>query len=461
MPSVCLPPEEIVEHRACVAVSDELTPLERARRRMMATGQWSDAQAMGRRWAIGCVALELTQRCNLDCTLCYLSENAEAVKDVPLRELFRRIDAIFAAYGPNTDVQVTGGEPTLRKADELCAVVRRIRDKGMRPSLFTNGIRASRELLARLAQSGLIDVAFHVDMTQQRRGYASEVELNALRRCYIERARGLGLAVMFNTTVFAGNFHEIADVAAFFVANSDTVSLASFQLQADTGRGIVTGRPHTIRTETVADAICRGAGARLSFGFPAAGHARCNRYAMALVCNGHAYDFYDDHAFFTHILHATADLQFDRQDRRRALAGAAAWLLRHPSIAARGLRWLAGRLWGMRRDLIAAGGRMNKISFFIHNFMDASRLERQRLEACAFVVATADGMVPMCLHNARRDDFTLKPLRMSTDSGEKFWNPVSGRLQDGPQQGEVLTVPPRRRKGRGRSAAARRDGGQG
>src|SRR5712664_1234429 len=167
----------------------------RARQVIGQAGYWSANQQMGRRWAVGCVALEITQRCNLDCTLCYLSESAEAIKDVPLPELFRRIDTIFATYGPNTDIQITGGDPTLRRSDELVAIVRRIRSKGMRPALFTNGIRASRALLAELAEAGLIDVAFHVDMTQRRKGYASEVELNAVRRDYIERARGLRLAV--------------------------------------------------------------------------------------------------------------------------------------------------------------------------------------------------------------------------------------------------------------------------
>ena len=149
---------------------------------MLETGQWTASQFMGRRWPIGCVALEITQRCNLDCTACYLSEHSEAVKDLPLAEVYRRIDSIFDHYGPGTDVQVTGGDPTLRRRDELVAIVRRIRDKGMRPTLFTNGIRARRDLLHELADAGLVDVAFHVDMTQQRRGYASESALNAAFR---------------------------------------------------------------------------------------------------------------------------------------------------------------------------------------------------------------------------------------------------------------------------------------
>ncbi|MFD2029879.1 radical SAM protein [Ancylobacter dichloromethanicus] len=164
------------------------TPLERARQRMQETGQWDPAQFVGRRIAIGCVALEITQRCNLDCSACYLSEHSEAVKDLPLEEVFRRIDMIHDAYGSDVDIQVTGGDPTLRKTDELVSIVQRISERGMRPALFTNGIRATRALLTRLVDAGLIDVAFHVDMTQERRGYASESELNKLRLAYIERA---------------------------------------------------------------------------------------------------------------------------------------------------------------------------------------------------------------------------------------------------------------------------------
>ncbi len=452
-PPLYLSPEEIADYPVSEMAANGLSPCERARQRMVSTGQWNDAQAMGRRWAIGCVALEITQRCNLDCTLCYLSENAEAVKDVPLPELFRRIDAILAAYGPNTDVQVTGGEPTLRRRDELLTIVHRIRERGMRPSLFTNGIRASCKILADLADAGLVDVAFHVDMTQRRRGYASEIELNALRREYIERTRGLKLAVMFNTTVFAGNFHLVPEIAAFFVANSDVVSLASFQLQADTGRGTAGRRNDAISVDAVTEAICRGTGTRLSFGFPGAGHTRCNRYAMALVCNGRAHDFYDDHRFFTRILDATVDVQFDRQSRRKALAAMGGWLIRHPSFAAPTLRWCAAKLWSMRHDLILARGRVNKVSFFIHDFMDACRLERERIDACAFMVASAEGPVSMCLHNAKRDTFLLRPVRMISGEGEKFWSPVTGRLDNDQRPVAVPALPDRRQKGRARLAA--------
>ena len=40
---------------------DGLTPLIRTRRRMEAANQWAPWQMIGRRMAIGCVALEITQ----------------------------------------------------------------------------------------------------------------------------------------------------------------------------------------------------------------------------------------------------------------------------------------------------------------------------------------------------------------------------------------------------------------
>jgi 7,8-dihydro-6-hydroxymethylpterin dimethyltransferase len=420
--------EEIAAYEAYSLPDDGLSPMERARRRMERNGLWSDRQHHGRRWAIGCVALEITQRCNLDCTLCYLSEASEATKDLPIAEVFRRIDTIHQMYGDNCDIQVTGGDPTLRKRDELVAIVRRIREKGMRPSLFTNGIKATRDLLEELSAAGLVDVAFHVDMTQQRRGYASEVELNKVRLDYIERARGLPIQVMFNTTAYNGNFHEIPDIVRFFVEHSDVVRLCSFQLQADTGRGIAGERQVVINQDTVQAQIEAGAGTKIGFGIAGVGHPGCNRYAMTLVANGNVHDLFDDEEFITRFLADSADLQFDRTQRRHALETLASWLVKHPGVLLEGTGWAAKKLWKMRRDLLAAKGKVGKLSFFIHNFMDACRLEKDRVDACVFMVATVDGPMSMCLHNAKRDHMLLKPQK----AGAKFWDPVSGKLTDAP-----------------------------
>ena len=190
--------------------------LTRARARVEETGVFTRNQVMRRKYPIGCVALEVTQqRCNLDCTLCYLSENSGSVKDIPLEEVFRRMYQIKNHHGPGTDVQITGGDPTLRDRKELVQIVKRVRSLGMKPTLMTNGLKATRDLLLVLVDAGLNDVALHVGTTQERRGYTNEVSLNELRLKYIERAKGLPINVIFNTTVYKGNFRQTRDAGSY------------------------------------------------------------------------------------------------------------------------------------------------------------------------------------------------------------------------------------------------------
>jgi 7,8-dihydro-6-hydroxymethylpterin dimethyltransferase len=343
-----IPPHEVHLAQPTARPPDYRRALSEARRRVMSANQWTASQLMGRRWPIGCVALEITQRCNLDCTACYLSEHSEAVKDVPLDELFRRIDLIFDHYGPHTNVQVTGGEPTLRKRDELVAIVRRVSRKGLRPALFTNGIRAKRELLVELVEAGLVDVAFHVDLTQERGGYESEVALNEIRQDYIERARGLPLSVMFNVTIFDRNFEEVPQIVEFFVHNCDVVRLASLQLQADTGRTILGRRSAAITVRSVQEQIEKGTRSSISFDTLRVGHSRCNRYGMIFVANNRAYDALDDRRSLEALLERMPLLSFDRRSRSKVIATFMTGVLTSPYLSFKAVGWLVRKAWQAR-----------------------------------------------------------------------------------------------------------------
>jgi 7,8-dihydro-6-hydroxymethylpterin dimethyltransferase len=432
----------------------QLERLSRIADRMQRTGQWSPSQVAGRRWAIGCVSLEITQRCNLDCTLCYLSDSAEAVRDIPLEDLFRRIDDIAQHYGPNTDVQISGGDPTLRDRDELSKIVRYIREKGMRSSLFTNGILLDRDWLKQLADEGLNDVAFHVDMTQERKGYASELELNALRLRYIDMARGLAISVIFNTTVFADNMHEVTALAAFFLANNDVVRFASFQLGADTGRGTVAGRdPVAVTQASVCAAIERGVGMKLNFDALHGGHRACNRYAMMWTIGEHRFDALEDGEFVARVMRDTTDMVIERDQGLRG-----AWIFAKAILAKRHLwgefAWrIPHMFWQARREWFWKNGKLTlrvppirKISFFTHNFMDACNLEADRIEACVFMAATVDGPMSMCAYNAQRDRFLLKPIQLA--NGET-WQP----LAVAPDASGEIKIPIKWLKGKPREAA--------
>ena len=244
---------------------------------MQTMGLWGPNQLMGHRWPVGCIALEITQRCNLDCSVCYLSPNAETVGELALKNLLDRIDAVHRYFGPGTNVQITGGEPTVRKSRDLLKIVGRISDLGMHPTLMTNGIRLNRPLLKALVRAGLADIAFHVDTTQQRNGYDTEKALNAVRRRYIAMASNLPIAVYFNTTVWRGNMHQIPGIVNFFTANAAIVRIASFQLQADTGRGRMGKRHRAITQTAVIKQIAKGAGIPLNFDNLLVGNPRCSR----------------------------------------------------------------------------------------------------------------------------------------------------------------------------------------
>jgi uncharacterized radical SAM superfamily Fe-S cluster-containing enzyme len=262
---------------------------------------------------------------------------------------------------------------------------------------MTNGIKATRSLLAELAEAGLLDVAFHVDTTQGRKGYRTESELNEIRQQYIDRTRDLPLSVMFNTTVHDGNFHEIPALVKFFKSHAGKVRTASFQLQADTGRGIARGRGATITPATVAQQIQRGAAAAINFGSSLIGHPNCNRYGLCLAVNGALYDLLDEPAFIERIQPATAHIVFDRAHPQTTVKQFASWLVTHPRYLLPSFVWAGKKLWQIKKNLLAARGRINTISFVIHNFMDADSLERERIQACVFKTMTAQGPLSMCL----------------------------------------------------------------
>lgn len=401
--------------------------LGRARQAMRENNCWAPNQQMGSRWPIGCVALEITQRCNLDCTLCYLSEHSEAVKDIPLDEVFRRIELIYSHYGHNTDVQITGGEPTLRKREDLVAIVRRVRDRGMRPTLMTNGRKVTRRLLEELARAGLVDAVFHVDTTQNIRGYQTETELNLLREACVQRASGLPLSIMFNTTVHDGNHHEIPDLVRFFKRNAGRIRTAAFHIEAQTGRG-VHDKKSAITLDSVAAQIEEGAGTPINFTSSLTGHPRCNRYGLCFEVNGALYDALDDPGFVGRLQSATAHLVLDRGNAQKTGKDFLAWLVRHPGHWGTFLGWSARKAWRMRAGLVASGGRVNTISFFIHCFMSACTLERDRVEACVFKTMTKDGPISMCLHNAKRDTFILRPIKVAASAGGGYWQPLTGEV---------------------------------
>jgi hypothetical protein len=365
-------------------------------------------QILGHKRVIGCVALEITQRCNFDCSICYLSENSESTPDVSMECILGRIDRIREDYGVGTNVQITGGDPTMRDHDELEHIVRTIAEKKMTPALFTNGDLASRKLLRRLAKAGLVDVAFHVDLTEKRKGYRSEKQLCEVRQEYIERARGLGLNVIFNQTVFAKNFDEVPELVRFYKRNSDVVGMASFQLQADTGRGANRRRKQTISIDTVSKQIESGLESQLSWDSVRVGSPKCHKMAYSAILDrtgdAIAVDMVDDPSIFSDLLEVMDDVYIDRHRPIKGVRTAVSTIVKRGKFP-KAFRHLARHVRANWRPLLRGKGEVRKLSFFMQNFQDAQNLDHERIDNCSFHCMTDDGGVSMCVHNAYRDHY--------------------------------------------------------
>ena len=428
---------------------DQRAPL---RDGLTACGQYHTNQAAGRFFPVACVSLEVTQRCNMDCTLCYLSDHAEQAYDLPLSILFDRIAMVASHYGRGTSVQISGGDPTLRKLEDLEAICGEIRRHGLRSCLMTNGVRATRDMLKRLADAGLDDVAFHVDLTLEHRGYDSEAALNSLRETFIERAKGLGLRILFNTTVYDGNVAELPDIAAFFQAHADDIALASFQLQADTGRGTAAERDRGLTRDRVKSLLGQGFGTTLEPNV-GIGHSECNQYDVLAIAGGQSISLFRNSGLIAEIIEALE--ANDRSTLSIPLFRPMLWraILRNPLLSLRSVGFGLATLWKLRRGLIRSRGRVARLSVLVHSFMDAKALVAERCESCVFMVMTADGPMSMCAFNAERDTRLFQPVPIHENGATKWWSAATGDVTDAPVATMPTPAPAKNLKGRLRAKA--------
>ena len=89
-----------------------------------------------------CMLLELTRRCNLECPVCYASAG-KCGDDPNIEDIERQYDFLMAHGGP-FNIQLSGGEPTLR--EDLPEIIWLGRQKGFTfLQLNTNGIRLAAE----------------------------------------------------------------------------------------------------------------------------------------------------------------------------------------------------------------------------------------------------------------------------------------------------------------------------
>lgn len=185
-----------------------------------------------------CVLLEVTQRCDLVCPICFASAGKSDSDDPNLTDIELWYRQMLEAGGPY-HIQLSGGEPCLR--DDLPEMI--ALGKRMGFSYFqvnTNGLRIAndRDFLKRLKEAGLNVVYLQFDGTEDKineviRGKRIlEQKIQAIQNC-----RELHLGVVLVPTIVPGiNSGNIGSIIRFALEHYPTVRSLHFQPVSYFGR---------------------------------------------------------------------------------------------------------------------------------------------------------------------------------------------------------------------------------
>lgn len=175
--------------------------------------------------------IEVTGRCNLACPVCFATAGEKPAPD-PSPESLGRLMARQAATGGTCNLQLSGGEPTVR--DDLPDIIRRARAAGFDfVQVNTNGLRLGTEAgyAERLAAAGLSSAFLQFDgaddaifTTMRGRPLLAE------KLAAIENLGRAGVGVVLVPTVKPGvNEHDLGNILRLAAGLSPTVRGVHFQ----------------------------------------------------------------------------------------------------------------------------------------------------------------------------------------------------------------------------------------
>lgn len=187
------------------------------------------------------VVVEVTNRCNLNCPICFATANECGYDFHPDMETIR---GMFKTIVDHVDsprcIQLSGGEPTVR--DDLPEIVRMAKEMGIEHvEVNTNAVRISRDIeyLEALRDAGVDDFYMQFDGTNDEiymktRGKPLfDVKKKAIENCREVGGVGITLVVTVSPDI---NLDSVGEIIRFAGENVPVVKGVHFQPIAHFGR---------------------------------------------------------------------------------------------------------------------------------------------------------------------------------------------------------------------------------
>lgn len=234
------------EHYAC-----DGTGLKNPHDKSLAEGENVHFFIDGRKFdVLSCTSLALldvTNRCNMNCPICFANANeAGYVYEPTFEEITAMLEALRAEEPIKcTAVQFSGGEPTVHP--RIIEIVAKAKELGFAQiMLATNGLKFSRdyEMLKDCMEAGMNTIYLSFDgvsddvYLQARDRKMLDVKLRVIENCKrLKEETGRSPSVVLVPTLVRGvNDHQIGDITKFAFDNSEVVRGVNFQPVAFTGR---------------------------------------------------------------------------------------------------------------------------------------------------------------------------------------------------------------------------------
>lgn len=354
--------------------------------------------------------IEVTERCNLTCPMCYAG-SSPAGRDYTLEEIARRMDDLLAVEGPGMSIQISGGEPSVRKDLDQIAKLAKDRPFG-HMEMVTNGIRLAREhdFAEKLVAWGFTSIYLQFDSLRGEDLVTLRGEnLLDVRQKATDAAERAGLPITLAVSLYEGlNDDQIKGIIDFCYQHPGIKAInfqaatpfgSRWEVQPDGTR--VRTEPKKLRMPEIQQLIEDQTGIARSNFFPLGiGSPLCNAYALLL----HTKDGYKPVApnfksedYFDVIGEDPLDLVRMLTQGRPAIL---------PKITKnwKGTMKLVKALWphiGADPSWLLTH---QTLTLFVKPFMDASDVDLERMERCCFHNSSPKGVMSFCaLNNYRRN----------------------------------------------------------